>query len=117
MFRARGSRVIAANMGCKLFVALQLEVPHHFIEGFTRGAAEESNRQEHFEQAKPRKQSSSTHTMLRVIPLLKLVCDRVLFPARAWSINTKTLLLLPPQVLRNNAASRLPTESDQRDFL
>jgi hypothetical protein len=24
-------------MGCKLFVALQLEVPHHFIEGFTRG--------------------------------------------------------------------------------
>jgi hypothetical protein len=29
--------VIGANMGCKLFVALQLEVPHHFIEGFTRG--------------------------------------------------------------------------------
>jgi len=104
-------------MGCKLFVTLQLEVPHHFIEGFTRGAAEESNRQEHFEQAKPRKQSSSTHTMLRVIPLLKLVCARVLFfPARAWSINMKSLLL-PPQVLRKNAASHLPMESDQRDVL
>jgi hypothetical protein len=24
-------------MGCKLFVALQLEVPHHFIERFPRG--------------------------------------------------------------------------------
>jgi len=24
-------------MGCKLFVALQLEVSHNFIEGFTRG--------------------------------------------------------------------------------
>jgi hypothetical protein len=24
-------------MGCKLFVALQLEVPHNFIESFTRG--------------------------------------------------------------------------------
>jgi hypothetical protein len=24
-------------MGCKLFVALQLEVPHHFIERSTRG--------------------------------------------------------------------------------
>jgi hypothetical protein len=29
--------VIGANMGCKLFVALQLEVPHHFIKRFTRG--------------------------------------------------------------------------------
>jgi hypothetical protein len=29
--------VIGANMGRKLFVALQLEVPHHFIERFTRG--------------------------------------------------------------------------------
>ena len=28
---ARGSRVIGANMGGKLFVALQLEVPHRFI--------------------------------------------------------------------------------------
>jgi hypothetical protein len=27
-----GSRVIGANMGCKLFIALQLEVAHHFIE-------------------------------------------------------------------------------------
>src|ERR1700675_588930 len=25
--------VIGASMGCKLFVALQLEVAHHFIEG------------------------------------------------------------------------------------
>jgi len=40
-------------MGCKLFVALQLEVSHHFIEGFTCGPAEESNRQEQSEQAKP----------------------------------------------------------------
>jgi hypothetical protein len=43
-------------MRCKLFVTLQLEVPHHFIERFTDlpvGAAEESNRQEHSEQAKP----------------------------------------------------------------
>jgi len=24
--------VIGANMGCKLFVALQLEVAHHFID-------------------------------------------------------------------------------------
>jgi hypothetical protein len=24
-------------MGCKLFVALQLEIPHHFIERFARG--------------------------------------------------------------------------------
>jgi hypothetical protein len=29
--------VIGANMGRKFFIALQLEVPHHFIEGFTRG--------------------------------------------------------------------------------
>jgi hypothetical protein len=29
--------VIGANMGGKLFVALQLEVLHHFIERFTRG--------------------------------------------------------------------------------
>src|ERR1019366_8057215 len=33
--------VIGANMGCKLFVALQLEVAHHFVErcasGLTRG--------------------------------------------------------------------------------
>jgi hypothetical protein len=55
--------------------------------------------------------------MLRVIPLLKLVCARVLFfPARAWSINMKTLLL-PPQVLRKNAASHWPVKSAQRDFL
>jgi hypothetical protein len=25
--------MIGANMGCKLFVALRLEVAHHFIEG------------------------------------------------------------------------------------
>jgi hypothetical protein len=25
-------RVLGANVGCKLFVALQLEVAHHFIE-------------------------------------------------------------------------------------
>lgn len=36
-FCALDSRVIGANMGCKLFVALQLEVSHHFIERFTRG--------------------------------------------------------------------------------
>jgi hypothetical protein len=36
-FGALDSRVIGANMGCKLFVALQLEVSHHFIERFTRG--------------------------------------------------------------------------------
>ena len=29
--------VIGANMGCKLFVALQLEVAHHFIEGCAGG--------------------------------------------------------------------------------
>ena len=38
---ARGSWVIGANMRCKLFVALQLEVAHHFVErcasGPTRG--------------------------------------------------------------------------------
>jgi hypothetical protein len=31
------SWVIGANMEGKLFVALQLEVLHHFIEGFIRG--------------------------------------------------------------------------------
>jgi hypothetical protein len=31
--------VIGANMGCKLFVALQLEVPHHFIKGIASGRA------------------------------------------------------------------------------
>jgi hypothetical protein len=36
-FCALDSRVIGANMGGKLFVALQLEVSHHFIERFTRG--------------------------------------------------------------------------------
>jgi len=80
--------VIGANMGCKLFVALQLEVPHHFIEDFPVGAAEESRRQEHSEQAKPRKRPCSTHTTLRVIALIKLICDRVLlFPARAFAVN------------------------------
>jgi len=34
---ARGSWVIGANMQCKLFVALQLEVAHHFIEGCAAG--------------------------------------------------------------------------------
>ena len=38
---ALGSWVIGANMQCKLFVALHLEVAHHFIErcasGHTRG--------------------------------------------------------------------------------
>jgi len=38
---ALGSCVIGANMQCKLFVALRLEVAHHFIEscasGRTRG--------------------------------------------------------------------------------
>jgi hypothetical protein len=29
--------VIGANMGCKLFVALELEVAHHFIERFAGG--------------------------------------------------------------------------------
>jgi len=29
--------VLGANMGCKLFVALQLEVAHHFIERFAGG--------------------------------------------------------------------------------
>jgi hypothetical protein len=29
--------VIAANVRCKFFVALQLEVGHHFIERFTGG--------------------------------------------------------------------------------
>jgi hypothetical protein len=28
--------VIGANMGCKLFVALRLEVVHHFVEGVAR---------------------------------------------------------------------------------
>ena len=41
VFCADGSRVIGANMGYKLFIALQLEVAHHFIErlagGRTRG--------------------------------------------------------------------------------
>jgi hypothetical protein len=79
-------------MGCKLFVALQLEVLHHFIERVSVGAPEDSNRQEQAEQAKPRKRSS-----------------------RAWlTVNRKTL---PPQVLRKNAASHLPMESDPRDFL
>jgi len=32
-----GSWVIGANMGCKLFVALRLEVAHHFIERFADG--------------------------------------------------------------------------------
>jgi len=32
-------RVIGANMGCKLFVALRLEVPHHFIKGIAGGRA------------------------------------------------------------------------------
>jgi len=81
----RGSRVDRRRGAMQLLVALQLEVSHHFVEGFPVGAAEESNRQEHSEQAKPRKRCSSIHTTLRVIPLLKLVCDRVLFfPARAW---------------------------------
>ncbi len=30
--------VIGANMGCKLFVALQLEVAHQFVEGFVDGS-------------------------------------------------------------------------------
>jgi hypothetical protein len=79
---------------------------------------EEQNRQEHSEQAKPQKRCSSIQTRLRVISPLKLVCDRVLFfPARAWlTINRKTLPLVP-KVLRKNAASRLPMESDPRAFL
>ena len=32
----RGSRVIGAEVRCKLLVALQLEVSHHFVEGFPR---------------------------------------------------------------------------------
>ncbi|MGA7358818.1 MAG: hypothetical protein WBW70_08185, partial [Candidatus Sulfotelmatobacter sp.] len=36
---ALGSWVIGANMGCKLFVALQLEVAHHFIERRADGRA------------------------------------------------------------------------------
>jgi hypothetical protein len=35
--RVHGSRVIGANMGCKGFVALQLEVPHHFIQRIAAG--------------------------------------------------------------------------------
>jgi hypothetical protein len=35
-FSAPGSRVIGANMRCKLLVALQLEAPHDFIERLTR---------------------------------------------------------------------------------
>ena len=31
--------VFGANMGCKLFVALRLEVPHHFIKGIADGRA------------------------------------------------------------------------------
>ena len=47
------------------------------------GAAEESNRQEHSEQAKPRKRFSSTHTSLRGISLLNLVSDKgVFFPGQ-----------------------------------
>jgi hypothetical protein len=37
VFCAHGSRVIGANMRYKLFVALQLEVAHHFIERFAGG--------------------------------------------------------------------------------
>ncbi len=29
--------VIRANMRCKRIVALQLEIPHHFIKGIARG--------------------------------------------------------------------------------
>jgi hypothetical protein len=36
VFWANGSRVIGANMGGKFLVALQLKVPHHFIERVTR---------------------------------------------------------------------------------
>jgi len=65
-------------------------------KGLPVGAAEKSNRQ-----SIPSKQNHQNavlrpNTTLRVIPLLKLVCARVLFfPARAWSINMKTLLLRP----------------------
>jgi hypothetical protein len=38
-FCARDSWVIGANMGWKLFVALQLDVPHHFIKGIAGGRA------------------------------------------------------------------------------
>ena len=47
------------------------------------GAAEESNRQEQSEQAKPRKRFSSTHTSVRGISLVNLVSDRgVFFPGQ-----------------------------------
>jgi hypothetical protein len=36
---ALGSGAIRANMLCKLFVALQLEVAHHFIERYATGRA------------------------------------------------------------------------------
>ena len=36
-YRADRSRVIGANMGGKLLVALELKVLHHFIERVTRG--------------------------------------------------------------------------------
>ncbi|SRR5713101_4677639 len=49
--------------------------------------AQAANRQEHSEQAKPRKRFSSIHTSLRGISLLSLVSDRgSSFPARLTKV-------------------------------
>jgi hypothetical protein len=77
-------------------------------------AGEESKRHEHSEQAKPRKRCSSIQTTLRVVPL-GLVCDRVALFLGQSLIDDQ--YEKRPAGSEKNAASCLPMEADQRDFL
>jgi hypothetical protein len=71
-------------MRCKLLVALQLEVPHHFIERFAVGAGVENR-----ENALVRPIQLAGHTAFDSV---------VLFQARAQLTVSTSTLLVPPLV-------------------
>jgi hypothetical protein len=61
------SWVIGANMECKLFVALQLEVRTISSKDVPVSELEGLNRQSHSEQPKPRRGRCSIHTSFRLM--------------------------------------------------
>jgi hypothetical protein len=86
--------VIGANMGCKLFVALQLEVPYHFIERFTRGRSRRIKPPGAFRTSKTEKTPFFDPYKLAGHPSIKVgLRQSGLLPRAYLTVNMSTLLL------------------------
>ena len=90
-----GSRMIIANMGFKLFVALQLEVLLHFLKRFASGRTRGLNNHAQSEQPQPWKLCDSVQTISRRM-LAAIICEitaLVLFHGTFRAMNICILIL------------------------